>query len=72
MSGLLEKNGETSHKRVINILATICAFILTLGIPALVIIKNRGDVGTNQVALILGLWTLAIGGGAVSNLVEKK
>jgi hypothetical protein len=72
MIGLLEKNGETSHKRLLNISAGICAVILTLGLPALVVIKSCGDIGTNQVALILGMWGLAIGGGVASNIVEKK
>lgn len=71
LKGLLEKDGDTSHKRVLNIGAGVCAFILTLGLPALVVIKNQGDIGANQVALILGLWTLAITGGLISNKVEK-
>ena len=73
MSNLIQdNNGNTSHKRILNISVGICAFILTLGLPALVIYKAGGDIGTNQVALILGLWTLAITGGLASNVVEKK
>lgn len=73
MSNIIQdNNGNTSHKRVLNISVGVCAFVLTLGLPALVIFKSGGDIGANQVALILGLWGLAIGGGVASNMVEKK
>ena len=73
MANLIQdNNGNTSHKRILNISVGVCAFILTLGLPALVIVKSGGDIGVNQVALILGLWAMAIGGGVASNMVEKK
>lgn len=73
MSKLLEDGkGNTSHKRVINVLSATCAVILTLGLPALAIYKGADDIGSNMAILIGTLWTIAAGGAIASNLVEKK
>jgi hypothetical protein len=73
MSGFLQDGqGNTSHKRIINIMAGVCAVILTIGAPAYIILQKSPDIGTNMVALILGIWGIAAGGAVLSNIVEKK
>lgn len=72
MANLLEdSNGDFSHKRVINIAATVCAVVLTIGLPTLAILRNQLDIGAQMVALILGIWAIAAGGAVASNIVEK-
>lgn len=73
MAGMLQDgSGDTSHKRVINTLAAICAVILTLGLPAFTIFKGQPDIGGNMAILIGSVWTIAAGGAVLSNIVEKK
>ena len=72
MSGILEDSkGNLSHKRVINVMASICAVILTLGLPAWAIFRGQPDIGGNMAILIASLWGIAAGGAVASNIVEK-
>ena len=72
MSSLLQDGkGNTSHKRVINILSAACAVILTIGLPAFAIYKGADDIGGNMAILIGSLWAIASGGAIASNIVEK-
>ena len=72
MNNLIEdNNGNISHKRLINILAAVCAVVLTIGGAGLAIWKGN-DIGSNTVALCLGLFGIAAGGAVASNMVEKK
>jgi hypothetical protein len=73
MNGLIQDgDGDTSHKRFINVAAAICAIVLTIGVPAMCIMRGAPDIGTGYTALILGMWTIAAGGAVASNLVERK
>jgi hypothetical protein len=73
MSTLIQDGqGNTSHKRVINILAAVCAVILTIGLPAWAIFKSAPDIGSNMALLIGSLWAIAAGGAIASNIVEGK
>jgi len=72
MANMLQDNeGNTSHKRVINVLAAICAVILTLGLPAWAIFKGQADIGSNMMILICSLWAIASGAAIASNVVER-
>lgn len=70
--GLIQDNeGNTSHKRLINVLACVCAVILTLGLPAWAIYNKIADIGQNTMILIVSLWSISAGGAIVSNIVER-
>jgi O-acetylhomoserine/O-acetylserine sulfhydrylase-like pyridoxal-dependent enzyme len=72
MSNFLQDNNNNfSSKRLSAILAVGCAVALTLGTGYLAVIKGN-DLGTNIVALILGLFTIGSGTAIAGNMVEKK
>lgn len=68
---LQDGKNNNSHKRLINISAGACAVLLTLGLPLFVVYKGEGDIGTNMVVLILGIWAIAAGSSIGTNIVEK-
>ena len=64
-------DGEWSSKRLSALLAVITATIMSLGAGALAVYKGN-DLGTNIVALILGLFAIGAGTAVAGNIVEKK